>query len=99
MPRLIRALAVAAIFACSASAQSPAPHAAAVDTSSTTLRQSSVRGTVVRRVDGGVRPVPGTWVVLHAVSVDTSGPVDSVRTDAAGGYLLRYRRADSSDAV
>jgi hypothetical protein len=35
--------------------------------------------------------VPGAWVTLHRVAPDSSGPVDSVRTDANGRYAIRYR--------
>src|SRR5687768_10804030 len=89
---------VAAAFSWSAAAQVPAPHEPPSSIAASASRPSSVRGTVVRRVADGVRPVAGLWVVLHAVSVDTSGPIDSVRTNAAGQYQLRYNRADSSDA-
>ena len=38
-------------------------------------------------------------VTLHRVGTDSSGPVDSVRTDAAGRYALHYRRPLSDEAV
>ncbi|MEO8621308.1 MAG: carboxypeptidase-like regulatory domain-containing protein [bacterium] len=44
-------------------------------------------------------PIAGVMVTLHRVGTDTSGPVDSVRTDAAGRYALRYHRFGASDAV
>ena len=44
-------------------------------------------------------PVPGVWVTLHRVGKDTAGPVDSVRSDAAGRYRLRYSTFGASDAV
>ncbi len=51
----------------------------------------SVSGRVVRPgVDGSV-PVPGTWVTLHRVGPDSSGPLDSVRTNASGRYAFRYQ--------
>jgi hypothetical protein len=37
--------------------------------------------------------VPQAWVTLHRVGPDSSGPVDSVRTDANGRYSMRYRPA------
>lgn len=47
-------------------------------------------------------PLPRTWAVLHRVTRDAGGPVDSVRTDAAGRYrisLPRPRAAADSGAV
>jgi len=38
-------------------------------------------------------PLRGSWAVLHRVTRDTGGPIDSVRTDAAGRYRLRLPRA------
>jgi hypothetical protein len=37
--------------------------------------------------------VPRAWVTLHRVGPDSSGPVDSVRTDANGRYSMRYKPA------
>jgi hypothetical protein len=34
--------------------------------------------------------VSQAWVTLHRVAPDSSGPVDSVRTDANGRYAMRY---------
>jgi hypothetical protein len=34
--------------------------------------------------------VSKAWVTLHRVAPDSSGPVDSVRTDANGRYSMRY---------
>lgn len=50
----------------------------------------TVEGRVLR---GGGTPAPvgGQVVVLHRISADTSGPVDSVRTSASGAYRFRYR--------
>ena len=44
-------------------------------------------------------PIAGVMVTLHRVGTDSSGPVDSIRTDAAGQYELHYRRPLSDDAV
>jgi hypothetical protein len=45
-------------------------------------------------------PLPGAWAVLHRVTRDGGGPIDSVRSDAAGRYRIRVPRsrtpADSS---
>jgi len=65
----------------------------------------------LRQVTGRVqRPVPvadsarmvpaaGAWITLHRVGKDAAGPVDSVRTDAAGAYRLQYRLTGAADAV
>ena len=37
------------------------------------------------------QPVSGQMVVLHRISADSSGPVDSVRTADNGAYRFRYR--------
>ena len=42
--------------------------------------------------------VPRAWVTLHRVAPDSSGPVDSVRTDANGKYSFRFTPA-GGDAV
>ena len=44
-------------------------------------------------------PIAGVTVTLHRVGTDSSGPIDSVRTDAAGRYTLRYHRFGANDAV
>ena len=51
--------------------------------------------TVAGRVLSGSRdslaPVANQMVVLHRISADSSGPVDSALTSTAGGYRFRYR--------
>jgi hypothetical protein len=47
-------------------------------------------------------PLRGNWAVLHRVTRQSAGPIDSVRTDAAGRYrmqLQRPRAAADSGAV
>jgi hypothetical protein len=44
-------------------------------------------------------PIAGVIVTVHRVGTDSSGPVDSIRTDAAGQYALHYRRPVTDDAV
>ena len=44
-------------------------------------------------------PVPGVTVTLHRIGADSSGAIDSVRTDVAGNYSLRYRRSGADDAI
>lgn len=58
-----------------------------------------VRGAVSRVADGGLRPVPGAWVVLHRVGRDAQGALDSVRTAADGGYRFRYTARGDTGAV
>lgn len=78
--------------------------AAAQDSAGAAPRQAT--STAVRTVDGRVvRPgrdgmigVPRTWVTVHRVAPDSSGPLDSVRTDGTGRYLIRYRPS-GDDAV
>ena len=61
----------------------------------------------IRRVDGKVQlgkrsgptPVPNLWVVVHRIGPDGSGPLDSVRTNAAGNYSLRYRASGNVAAL
>jgi hypothetical protein len=62
------------------------------DTSSRVAPMSSVSGRVEMPAAEKPRPVPGLYVTLHRVGTDSSGPVDSVRTDAGGNYMIRYRR-------
>lgn len=50
----------------------------------------TLSGRVVRPGKDGMIVVPHSWVTLHRVASDSSGPVDSVRTDGAGNYSIRY---------
>jgi hypothetical protein len=51
-----------------------------------------IEGRVAKPVGDSLRGVPGVWVVLHRVGSDTAGPVDSVRSGAAGAYRIPYRQ-------
>jgi hypothetical protein len=55
----------------------------------------SVSGRVLR---GGRDTVPlaNAWVVLHRVTRDAGGPLDSVRTDARGRYRIALRLEDTT---
>lgn len=44
-------------------------------------------------------PITNVWVTLHRVGSDTSGPVDSVRTDSRGRYRLPFRPFGVNDAI
>jgi hypothetical protein len=48
----------------------------------------SASGQVVRGPDAA--PLAGTTVVLHRISRDAQGPLDSLRTDAAGHFRFRF---------
>ena len=45
------------------------------------------------------RPIAGVTVTVHRVGNDSSGPVDSVVTDAQGLYRINYRRFGNDDAI
>jgi len=45
---------------------------------------------------GDTIPLANAWVVLHKVTSDTGGPVDSVRSDARGRYRIALRNPDSA---
>jgi hypothetical protein len=53
----------------------------------------------MRPVVTGETPVPGIVVTIHRVGADSSGPLDSVRTDAHGAYRFAYRRWGNADAI
>jgi hypothetical protein len=80
---------VLAFVAQFASAQGPLPPA--TGTPGVAGEQRSVSGRVLSGSSDTLRPVAGQVVVLHRISADSSGPVDSVRTSAAGTYRFRYR--------
>jgi hypothetical protein len=55
-----------------------------------------VTGRVLRGGAAG-RPLAGTWVVMHQVSMDGGGkPVDSTRTDARGAFTLAVTKPDTA---
>lgn len=58
-----------------------------------------VDGRVVRRVGKSVQPMSSAWVTLHRVGADTAGPLDSVRTNADGRYVFRYKRTGDPQAI
>ena len=58
-----------------------------------------VTGRVLRPVADSMRGLEGTWVVLHRVAPDHSGPLDSVRTARDGGFSIRYTPSGSADAI
>lgn len=41
-------------------------------------------------------PLPGAWVVLHKVTREGGGPLDSVRTDTRGRYRMALRNPDTT---
>lgn len=58
-----------------------------------------VDGRIVRGTRQGPVPVANQWVVLHRVGHDRAGPLDSVRTSAAGTYSLRYHTSGDTAAL
>jgi hypothetical protein len=60
---------------------------------------SIVEGRVVRPAITGEVPVPGIFVTIHRVGADSSGAIDSIRTDARGAYRFAYRRWGNPDAI
>jgi hypothetical protein len=44
-------------------------------------------------------PIAGVTVTVHRVGNDSSGPVDSVVTDAKGQYSINYRRFGADNAI
>lgn len=58
-------------------------------------QQVAISGRILRGPDG--RPLAGAWAVLHRVQMrGASGPIDSVRTGPAGGYMLTLQRPDTT---
>ena len=82
-------LAIATPLAAQDSAQASTPGTA----------PSVVEGRVMRPAVTGEVPVAGVVVTIHRVGTDSSGPIDSVRTDARGAYRFAYRRWGSPDAI
>ncbi|HJU69374.1 MAG TPA: hypothetical protein VJ650_14120 [Gemmatimonadaceae bacterium] len=58
-----------------------------------------VTGHVLRPAADSMRGVQGTWVVLHRVAADHSGPLDSVRTARDGRFTLRYTPSGAEEAI
>ena len=71
----------------------------AADVGARTLVPASVTGRVSTPGPEKEIPVPGVMVTLHRVGTDSSGAIDSVRSDAAGRYALHYRRTAGDDAI
>ncbi len=51
----------------------------------------TVSGRVLSGSSDSIRPVANQMVVLHRISADSSGPVDSANTGPNGAYRFRYR--------
>lgn len=60
---------------------------------------SHVAGRVVIPGGDSIVGVPNTWVTIHRVAPDRSGPLDSTRTAASGAYAFNYRRTGSDEAI
>ncbi len=50
-----------------------------------------IAGRILRRTNRDSVPVARAMVVLHRVGKDVQGPIDSVASDASGGFRLRVR--------
>jgi hypothetical protein len=70
-------------------AQGPLPPATGTPGVAGELR--TVAGRVLSGSSDSLRAVASQLVVLHRISADSSGPVDSARTSTAGTYRFRYR--------
>lgn len=58
-----------------------------------------VRGRLLRAAGAAPAPLSSRWVVLHRVGSDRAGPLDSVRSDAAGAYAFQYKTSGDPRAV
>jgi hypothetical protein len=76
----------------------PAPPAGA-PSAQPSSSPSLVEGRVVKPSERGEIPVPDVMVTIHRVGSDSAGPIDSIRTDAAGRFTIRFRRFGSPDAL
>jgi hypothetical protein len=85
---LVTTLLVVLLFATELGAQGQLPPA--MGTPGVAGEVRTVAGRVLRGAPSSAQPVEGQVVVLHRISADSSGPVDSVRTSATGGYRFRY---------
>jgi hypothetical protein len=91
LARTLACLTLAAVAPLGAQAAARAPAASAAP--------SIVEGRVVRPAITGEVPVPGVVVTIHRVGADSSGAIDSVRTDARGAYRFAYRRFGNPEAI
>ncbi len=82
-------LVAALLIPLAASAQGPLPPATGTPGVAGEIR--TVSGRVMRGSADSPQPVTSQMVVLHRISTDSSGPVDSVRTTANGAYRFRYK--------
>ena len=74
-------------------------HAGAQSTTVPQPTTASVSGHVASPGLKSDLPIAGVTVTVHRVGNDSSGPVDSVVTDAKGRYHLDYRRIGADDAI
>jgi hypothetical protein len=91
---------LARLFACLAlAAAAPLPAQNVPRPPAAPAPPSRVEGRVVRPAITGETPVPDVLVTIHRVGADSSGPIDSVRTDARGAYRFVYRRWGNPNAI
>ena len=96
--RLVAALTLAVTFGADAAGAQDSAAARAPGNTARSVAPRTVSGRVVRPGHTGMVTVPQAWVTLHRVAPDSSGPVDSVRTDASGRYSIRFK-PNGNDAV
>jgi hypothetical protein len=87
--------AVSYLLTSSSVARSQTPHASVAPPAV----QHEAHGSVQRITAKGELPVVGVWVVLHRVGKDNAAPIDSIRTDPKGKFVLRYRPTGDSTAL
>ena len=87
--------AVSYLLTSAAVARAQTPHASVAPPQA--VHEAS--GSVQRITAKGERPVSGAWVVLHRVGKDNAAPIDSIRTDPNGKFVLRYRPTGDSTAM
>src|SRR3954468_20069344 len=75
----------------------PALLPAQADTIAPEMR--SVDGKVLLGRRSGPVPVGRLWVVVHRIGPGRAGPLDSVRTSAAGKFDVRYRASGDASAM
>ncbi len=75
------------------------PPSVQLHSQSQTGRAAQVRGAVSRLAGDSSVAVKGIQVVLHRLGVDSSGPYDSARTDAAGEFRIPVRTGERDSAL
>jgi len=93
---LVVAVGVPGLIAATATAGAQATLPPATGTPGVAGEMRSVDGRLLLGGSGDPRPLSGHYVVLHRISADSAGPIDSMRTPADGRYRFRYRLASTN---